>query len=61
MGGSAGKLNTMEKGHMKIEKTEAAPTQPHQPGEGLRSLKTSNAFRVLNFELYAKPVRYATS
>lgn len=27
------------------------------PGDGLRSLKTSNLFRVVNFELYAKPVR----
>jgi hypothetical protein len=26
------------------------------PGEGIRSLKTSAAFRALNFELYAKPV-----
>ncbi|XP_021954585.1 small integral membrane protein 8 [Folsomia candida] len=25
------------------------------PGEGIRSMKTSNAFRALNFELYAKP------
>ena len=27
-----------------------------RPGEGLRSLKTSNVFRTLNFELYARPV-----
>lgn len=26
-------------------------------GEGIRKLKTSNVFRVVNFELYAKPVR----
>lgn len=26
------------------------------PGDGLRSLKTSNVFRIVNFELYAKPV-----
>nr|CAD7407511.1 unnamed protein product [Timema poppensis] len=25
------------------------------PGDGLRSLKTSNVFRAINFELYAKP------
>ncbi|KAJ1525029.1 hypothetical protein ONE63_009875 [Megalurothrips usitatus] len=25
------------------------------PGEGIRSLKTTNVFRVVNFELYAKP------
>lgn len=34
---------------MKNEKQAAS-------GEGLRSLKTSNLFRVVNFELYAKPV-----
>ena len=27
-------------------------------GEGIRKLKTSNVFRVVNFELYAKPVRF---
>ena len=27
-----------------------------KPGEGLRSLKTSNVFRTLNFELYTRPV-----
>ena len=27
-----------------------------RPGEGLRTLKTSNVFRTLNFELYARPV-----
>ncbi|KAL0850251.1 hypothetical protein ABMA28_012097 [Loxostege sticticalis] len=26
-----------------------------KPGEGIRSLKSSTAFRVINFELYAKP------
>ncbi|KAJ8708038.1 hypothetical protein PYW08_010404 [Mythimna loreyi] len=26
-----------------------------QPGDGIRSLKTSPAFRVTNFELYVKP------
>ncbi|KAJ8706061.1 hypothetical protein PYW07_010838 [Mythimna separata] len=26
-----------------------------QPGDGIRSLKTSSAFRVSNFELYVKP------
>ena len=30
----------------------------NETGEGIRSLKTSNVFRTLNFELYAKPVRY---
>lgn len=27
-----------------------------KPGEGLRSMKSTTAFRVINFELYAKPV-----
>ena len=27
-----------------------------QPGEGLRSLKTSGVFRAVNFELYTRPV-----
>ncbi|KAL1497010.1 hypothetical protein ABEB36_008042 [Hypothenemus hampei] len=25
------------------------------PGDGIRSLKTSNVFRIINFELYTKP------
>ena len=32
------------------------PVQKNAPGDGLRSLRTSTAFRALNFELYAKPV-----
>lgn len=44
-----------------INSTSTNSTGPNssnniQPGEGIRSLKTSSAFRVLNFELYAKPV-----
>ena len=27
-----------------------------KPGDGIRSLKTSNIFRNVNFELYARPV-----
>ena len=27
-----------------------------EPGEGLRSVATTNVFRAVNFELYAKPV-----
>lgn len=30
----------------------------YSPGEGLRSLRTTNLFRVVNYELYAKPVKY---
>jgi len=26
------------------------------PGDGIRSLKTSRVFRIINFELYSKPV-----
>ncbi|XP_022205922.1 small integral membrane protein 8 [Nilaparvata lugens] len=29
--------------------------EENRPGDGLRSLKTSTAFRLLNFELYATP------
>ncbi len=32
----------------------------HAAGEGIRSVKTTNVFRVVNFELYAKPVNIAT-
>ena len=32
--------------------TEAKP----EPGAGLRGMKTTAAFRTLNFELYARPV-----
>ena len=27
-----------------------------RPGDGIRSMKTSNVFRNVNFELYARPV-----
>lgn len=27
-----------------------------KPGDGLRSMRSTTAFRVINFELYAKPV-----
>jgi len=27
------------------------------PGEGIRSMRSSTLFRITNFELYAKPVR----
>ncbi len=44
--------------------TTKAPSPPSttttgpasEPGEGIRSLKTSGVFRAVNFELYAKPV-----
>lgn len=27
-----------------------------KPGDGIKSLKTSNAFKIINFELYTTPV-----
>ena len=35
--------------------SEKKPDEKYKPGEGLRSLKTTNLFRVVNYELYAKP------
>lgn len=32
------------------------PETPYTPGDGARSAKSTNVFRVVNFELYAKPV-----
>ena len=32
-----------------------------EPGEGIRSMKSTTAFRAINFELYAKPSKYAIS
>lgn len=28
----------------------------HQPGDGIRSMRSTTLFRAVNFELYAKPV-----
>lgn len=28
-----------------------------QPGDGIRSMRSTSLFRAVNFELYAKPVR----
>lgn len=33
------------------------PRKP-QPGEGIRSMRSSYAFRMINYELYAKPSNY---
>lgn len=37
--------------------TEAVPKEPIKaaPGDGIRSMKATYAFRAINFELYAKP------
>lgn len=32
-----------------------APDRKLGPGEGIRSMKATYAFKVINFELYAKP------
>jgi hypothetical protein len=34
---------------------EPKETRKPQPGEGIRSLRSSYAFRMINYELYAKP------
>lgn len=39
------------------DKPQEKIEQPkYQPGEGIRSMKTTGVFRVVNYELYAKPV-----
>ncbi|KAI8429789.1 hypothetical protein MSG28_000325 [Choristoneura fumiferana] len=32
-----------------------ADSKNEKPGEGIRSMRSTTAFRVVNFELYAKP------
>lgn len=41
---------------MSDKPTPPEKTQQHQPGEGIRSMKSTTMFRAINFELYAKPV-----
>ena len=43
----------MEKPNNDLKNNEHSEARP---GEGLRSLRTSNVFRTLNFELYTRPV-----
>lgn len=41
------------------EKPEPKPAEKpptHQPGDGIRSMRSTTLFRAVNFELYAKPV-----
>lgn len=33
------------------------PQEPKNPGEGIRSMRSTGVFRLINFELYTKPVR----
>lgn len=35
---------------------EGAEKAPINPGDGIRSMRSTSVFRALNFELYAKPV-----
>lgn len=35
---------------------EKIEQQKYQPGEGIRSMRSTGVFRAVNFELYAKPV-----
>jgi Domain of unknown function (DUF4500) len=41
----------------KNEVNKGIPEEPKKaaPGEGIRSMKATYAFRAINFELYAKP------
>lgn len=45
-----------------FKKQEVPPKEPPKivPGDGLRSLRSTTAFRVINYELYAKPVNFST-
>lgn len=40
----------------KVPQTDKPPQ--YQPGEGIRSMRSTGVFRAINFELYAKPVRF---
>lgn len=49
---------------MSENKTEikSVPEEPRKaaPGEGIRSMRSTWAFRAINFELYAKPSKFQT-
>lgn len=38
------------------KQTPAEKPKQYNPGEGIRSMQSTTAFRAINFELYAKPV-----
>lgn len=38
-----------------MEGMSEKPKEP-APGDGIRSMRSTNVFRAINFELYAKPV-----
>jgi hypothetical protein len=46
------------KGPSPTSTTTTSSGPASEPGEGIRSLKTSGVFRAVNFELYAKPVSF---
>lgn len=33
------------------------PQESKNPGQGIRSMRSTSVFRLINFELYTKPVR----
>lgn len=41
---------------MSDKQTPAEKPKQYNPGEGIRSMKSTTVFRAINFELYAKPV-----
>lgn len=55
-------LHRIEKQSKKLKmdkKPEPKPAEKpptHQPGDGIRSMRSTTLFRAVNFELYAKPV-----
>lgn len=38
------------------QKPPKAQAPANAPGDGIRSMRSTNVFRAINFELYAKPV-----
>jgi len=49
-------MSNKELPHKASTRIETGPSA--SPGDGIRTLRTSGVFRAVNFELYAKPVRY---
>lgn len=44
-------------GNSSSNSTKITPPKPTpEPGDGIQSLRSTNVFRAINFELYAKPV-----
>lgn len=49
----------MEEKKPPVTENIKSETRTQQPGDGIRSLRSTMAFRAINFELYAKPVSFA--